>query len=176
MEDGKKISGLSAKLSEIVEASGVECVGIDVEDARSGKVLRIYIDSPGGVGHEDCEHSSRAVTEYLDSCEEESPWFSGKYFIEVSSPGIERPLFTREHYARFVGRRAKVATKARKKFEGELAGCDPDGIIMRLDDGSEARIVFSDIKRGNLVYAFEKSEKKGEKKGEAARKKTGKGK
>ncbi|MDR3254369.1 MAG: ribosome maturation factor RimP [Synergistaceae bacterium] len=172
MKESKKTSCLKGKLAEIVAQSGVECVGVDVAGSRSGTILRMYIDSPDGVGHLECERVSRAAAEYFDSCEDDNPWFSGKYFLEVSSPGIERQLFTPEQYVRFIGRNARLVTTDRKKIEGELAGCEDDIITIKMDDGSEERIAFENIKRGNLAFAIEK----GERKGAGARRKGGKAK
>jgi ribosome maturation factor RimP len=159
----EKLSALRTELAKIVEFCGVECVWIDISNARSGKIVRIYIDSRGGVGHAECEAVSRAVGEHIDTMEAEGrSWFSDSYSIEVSSPGIERPLFTEEHYRRFIGRRALVVMRDRKKLEGELLSCGEDGVIaMLLPDGSAVNLAFSDIKKGNLVYVFEKGEKKG---------------
>jgi ribosome maturation factor RimP len=159
----EKLSALRTELAKIVESSGVECVWIDVSDARSGKAVRIYIDSRDGVGHAECEAVSRAVGERLDAMDEEGrSWFSGAYSVEVSSPGIERPLFTEEHYRRFCGKKALVVTRDRKKFEGELLSSGEEGVVaMLLPDGSSVSLAFSDIRRGNLVYVLEKGEKKG---------------
>jgi ribosome maturation factor RimP len=162
MQDGdaEKSGGLRGELVRITESCGVECVGIDLSDARA-KAVRIYIDSPEGVGHPECERVSRAVSDYLDSCEGDGrPWFSGKYFVEVSSPGIERPLFTEDHYRRFAGCRVSVTTRSRQKIEGEIVSCDSGFVTLCALDGSMARLAFHDIKKGNLVYVLKKGEKK----------------
>jgi ribosome maturation factor RimP len=152
---------LNEALGKIIESCGLECAWIEVSDARSAKVLRIYIDSNGGVSHPDCEMVSRRVGEYLDSCEKEGrAWFAGKYFVEVSSPGIERPLFTPENYKRFIGSRARVVTKNRKKHEGSLDSYKEGVVTIKTDDGSVICIALSDIKTANLVYEPQKGEKK----------------
>ena len=66
-------------LRNIVESRGFECVGVELCDGRSASVVRVYIDSAGGIGHEDCEAVSREITGYLDACEEKGePCFAGK--------------------------------------------------------------------------------------------------
>lgn len=154
---------LKTILHDMVESQQCECVGIDIFDARSGKVVRIYIDTPEGVEHAHCERVSRAVIEYLDGCEESgSPWFPEKYFVEVSSPGLERPLFTIAHYQRFAGERVMIHAKGKKKMEGALVSCDDQGEIALLtDDNDTIRFTFDDIKKANLVYVLEKGVKKG---------------
>ena len=153
-------------LSDIVESTGCECVLVDIVRIRSGWSVKLYIDAPEGVGHPECERVSRAVSEYLDACEENGePWFEEKYLLEVSSPGIERPLCKKEHYMRFLGSPALIRTKARKKFSGRLLACDSDGnISLSLEDGSILAINVADVSSANLVYEPEKSEKKNNKK------------
>ena len=138
----------------------------DIVRIRSGWSVKLYIDAPEGVGHPECERVSRAVAEYLDACEEKGePWFEEKYLLEVSSPGIERPLSKKEHYVRFVGSPVLIRTKARKKLSGRLLACDDDGSIsLSLEDGSVHALNITDISAANLVYEPEKGEKKSDKK------------
>jgi ribosome maturation factor RimP len=150
-------------LAKMIEEAGFECVGVDLSTSGSGSVLRVYIDTPDGVRHEDCERVSRLVADYLDTCDEEGrAWFAEHYFVEVSSPGIERPLFTIGHYHRFVGRLACVSLKNRRKITGVIASVDDEkGVELVSKDGRTAETVpFGDIKRGNLVFVLEKGEKK----------------
>lgn len=148
-------------MRRIVESAGFECVGMEVSDARPAPVLRIYIDSTDGVGHEDCEAVSREVIGYLDACEERGePCFAGKYFLEVSSPGVERPLFTVEHYVRFVGRYVSIRTRTRKNVIGRLASCETNGDILVETENGPVALNLSGILRANLLYVEEKGEKK----------------
>ncbi len=165
-------TGRAGKLKEIlrsvVEGLGYESVGIELSTGRSGQTLRMYIDAPQGVGHEECRAASQAVIQFLDRCEEEgAPWFAGKYFLEVSSPGIERPLFTPEHYRRFVGNFAAIALRGGKKTRGVIEGWDEAGeaVLLRREDGSQVAIPFGGIRRGNLLYVPQENGKKGRKDG-----------
>jgi ribosome maturation factor RimP len=162
MSDRDNSKNLKETLRKIVESSGLECYWIEVSASRpaQAKSLRIYIDKDGGAGHADCETVSRLVNDYLD-LPGGRPWFEGKYFVEVSSPGIERGLFTQEHYRKSLGERTLVSTKNRKKYEGTLISCDSDGVTIEADDGTRQAVAFLDIKRGNLVYVSKKGEKKG---------------
>lgn len=153
---------LKGHFREIVESLGYEYVGTELERARSGVVVRIYIDLPGGIGHAECEAVSRDVAAFLDASEEAgTPFFPGAYYIEVSSPGLERPLFTPDHYRRFAGKCVEVRTAERKRITGVIASCDEDGrVTLTLGDGSSQLIAFESIERAHLVFVLEKGEKK----------------
>ncbi|MDR0616321.1 MAG: ribosome maturation factor RimP [Synergistaceae bacterium] len=160
----RDLKKLKETLRGIVESGGLECHWIDVFASRpaSAKILRVYIDKEGGVGHADCEMASMLVNDYLDSLEAEGrPWLDGKYFVEVSSPGIERQLFTLEHYRRSIGGRVLFFTKNRKKYEGTLISCDGGDVTLETGEGATHAVPFSDIKKGNMVYVPQKGEKKG---------------
>ncbi|MDR1019400.1 MAG: ribosome maturation factor RimP [Synergistaceae bacterium] len=164
MSDCANVKRLKEAIREITESSGIACYWVDVLEPRAPLplLLRVYIDKPGGVGYAECEAVSRLVNEYLDANEERlSPLLDGEYFVEVSSPGIERPLFTPEHYMGAHGKRALVFTKGRKKYEGTLLAPDADSVTVVSDDGTKRVIAMSDIKKGNLVYESQKGEKKG---------------
>ncbi|MDR1516275.1 MAG: ribosome maturation factor RimP [Synergistaceae bacterium] len=164
MNDRENSKKLKETLREMTESCGLVCYWIDFSESRphAAKVLRVYIDKAGGVGHAECEVLSRRINEYLDSREAgEYPWLEKEYYVEVSSPGIERPLFTLEHYGAALGRRALVFTKNSKKYEGTLVACDSGSVTVEADDGARQAIPFSDVKKGNLVFLCPKGEKKG---------------
>jgi ribosome maturation factor RimP len=118
-----------------VEVLLVEVVG--------GHILRVFIDHPEGVTLERCEQ----VTRDLEGLRE-------RYALEVSSPGIERPLSKPDHYRRFLGRRARVRTRGEhdghRSFTGELVGASDDEVTIAADTGVIA-IPYADIHRSNLV-------------------------
>jgi ribosome maturation factor RimP len=158
-----RIGKLKEALRGMIVCMGYECVGVDASASASADLLRIYIDSTAGVGHSDCVAVSRTVTEYLDKCDEEgNAWFKGKYLVEVSSPGLERPLFTPEHYARFVGKLASVRLVNGRKLKGVIASCDEEGNVSLETAGTGGamgelvRMRFDEIRRGNLLYIEEK--------------------
>lgn len=99
---------LTAQLTPLIEDLGYECVGVEYVSNPKQRLVRIYIDQPegieGGIDVDDCATVSREVSAWLDV---EDP-ISGEYSLEVSSPGVERPLFRPAHYARFLGERAEV--------------------------------------------------------------------
>src|SRR5919197_1672242 len=131
-------SDIEARLSEAepeVEVLLAEVVG--------GKLVRLFIDHPDGVSLDLCERVTKQLPEVRE-----------KYALEVSSPGVERPLTKPEHFRRFVGRRAKVRTRGdhdgRRSFTGELLGASDDAVTVAADTGVVS-IAYADIHRSNLL-------------------------
>ena len=148
-----KSANLKKNIFAIVDEAGYECVGVDIITNPGRVTLRIFIDSPEGIVHKDCEQVSRSVSEYIDRTESEgTKLFNGKYFIEVSSPGIERPLYTEEHYARFVGSKVSLRARGRGKLSGVILSCEKGVITLRAEDGTEMELKFEDITKGNIVF------------------------
>ncbi len=143
-----------AKLRELIEpivaGLGYETVGIELLPQGGHELLRIYIDREGGVTIDDCEQVSHQVSGMLDV---EDP-IRGEYTLEVSSPGVDRPLFRREDFARFVGRRAKLRLHAprdgRSRYTALLRGLDGDEVLFEVD-GEALRVAFDEIDQARLV-------------------------
>jgi ribosome maturation factor RimP len=118
-------------------------VEVLLAEVVGGKLVRLFIDHPGGVSLELCER----VTGHLASVRE-------KYALEVSSPGIERPLSKPEHFRRYVGHRARVRTRGdhdgRRTFSGELLGATDDEVTVAAEEGVVS-IAYADIHRSNLL-------------------------
>jgi ribosome maturation factor RimP len=133
-----------------VQALGYELLGIEHLAQGRHSVLRLYIDSPDGIGVEDCERVSHQVSGVL---EVEDP-IKGQYTLEVSSPGLDRPLFKPAHYERFVGEVISVRLARplgdRRRFKGRLLGLR-DGMVMIEQDGVETALPLEDIDKANLV-------------------------
>jgi ribosome maturation factor RimP len=141
--------------------------GLDVFDVQfrreaSGMVLRVQIDRPGSAGSaedsvsvEDCARVSRDLSAVLD-VEDLVP---GQYTLEVSSPGLDRPLRRADDYRRFAGRRAKLvmreAVDGQKFFKGRLGGIDGDAeVLIDAEDGRRHRVPIGLITRANLEVEF----------------------
>ena len=140
-------------LRDVVEADGVELVHVEYQPERSPSVLRIYIDKSGGVDLKDCERVSKQVSALLD----EEDMIPQRYVMEVSSPGIERPLFKETDYRRFVGKEISLVTtekiENRRKFTGSIQSFS-DGILELDFDGRTFQIPFGSIRKANLVHRF----------------------
>lgn len=142
---------------EIVEpiASDIGYFVYDVEYIREGPhwFLRIYVDHDEGVSLDDCEKISRTVSEKLDS----TNIIPNNYFLEVSSPGIERVLRQDWHYDKAIGLNIHVklfkAVEGAKKIEGELASHTDEEIIIRTPQ-NDIKILIQNISKANVVYDF----------------------
>lgn len=133
-----------------VERLGYELTDLEVNLSGGGGVLRLFIDQAGGVGLEDCEKVSRAVSVLLDV---EDP-IPGRYDLEVSSPGLDRKLTKIEHFQRFTGETVKVQTRfpieGRRRFRGRLVATDDTNIVLEVD-GAEHRLPLATIDSARLV-------------------------
>ena len=141
------------RIEEIVEtgasALGYELVAVEYLPQRKNSLLRVYIDSPNGITLDDCEKVSRQISALLDV---EDP-IKGHYMLEVSSPGVERPLVKPEHFEKFCGERVKVTTYGmhlgRKRFTGQLTHVTELGIVVEVD-GEAYDLPFDDINTAKL--------------------------
>lgn len=141
---------ISDLLRPTVQTLGLELWGIEHLMRGRSSLLRIYIDSDQGITIEDCERVSRQVSGILDV---EDP-LPGEYTLEVSSPGLDRPLFSSEQYQRFVGEvvnlRLRAPIDGRRKFKGVLEKAEADQITLTVD-GALVNIAFAQIEKANIV-------------------------
>ncbi len=122
-------------LGPLVSDLGYELWELEYVRRAGGAVLRLYIDSPGGISLDDCERVSHAVSERLDSADP----IPGQYTLEVSSPGLDRVLRTFAHFARFAGERIRVEmtrpVDGRKRFQGQLIEANDREITLDVEGG-----------------------------------------
>jgi len=141
---------IEALIEPALTAMGYELVGVEYAPLGHGGTLRVYIDKPGGVTLDDCERVSHQVSGVLDV---EDPIHS-RYDLEVSSPGVERPLFRAGHYARFAGSRVRIRTFApiegQRNFSGVLRGVIGDEVLLE-EEGRTVRIALSNIAKAHLA-------------------------
>ena len=144
---------LTALVAPVVEAMGCQLWGLEYFTHGRSSTLRLYIDREEGVGLAECEKVSRQVSSVLDV---EDP-ISGEYTLEVSSPGMDRPLYTLEQYARYVGEQVAIklrsAFEGRRKFNGQLNGVEGDEIIVVVED-HEYVLPIELIEKANVVPRF----------------------
>ncbi len=148
-----KQSGLSVLIEPIVIGMGYEMLGVEYIPQGKHSVLRVYIDKPEGISVDDCGDVSRQISAMLDV---EDP-IKGEYNLEVSSPGLDRPLFTLTHFAQFTGRSATVRLKmpinGQRKFVGLIESVAND--VLNLEsNGESVAIPFDLIDKANLVPEF----------------------
>ncbi|MBF0784588.1 ribosome maturation factor RimP [Muribacter muris] len=144
---------LQTLVQDSIDAMGFELVGIECQRAGRFMTVRLYIDKEGGVTIEDCSDVSRQVSAIFDV---EDP-IADKYNLEVSSPGLDRPLFTLAHYQRFIGREVVIHLRLpmfdRRKWQGELVGVEGEFISLNVE-GNVQTFAFSNIQKANLIPVF----------------------
>jgi ribosome maturation factor RimP len=149
-----KLEQLQALLAPVVEALGYECWGLEYMSQGRHSLLRIYIDHADGVLVEDCEKVSRQVSGVLDV---EDP-ISNEYTLEVSSPGMDRPLFTLEQFAKHAGELVKIKLRSpyegRRNFQGSLRGVEEQDVVVLVDD-HEYLLPIDLIDKANIIPRFD---------------------
>lgn len=143
-------SKITTLLEPVIESMGYECVGV-VWMPQSGRgVLRIYIDKEGGVTIDDCTLVSRQVSSVLDV----EDAIAGEYNLEVSSPGIERPLFKFDDYQKFMGKKIKLRLKkpidARRNWQGQITAANDNEITLAVGE-DEIILPFDAIDKAHLL-------------------------
>lgn len=141
---------LVALVRPVVEDLGYQLWELEYSPGRGSGLLRLYIDAPAGIAIDDCEQVSRAVSAVLD-VEDPVP---GQYTLEVSSPGLERPLRTPEHFAPYAGERVFVEmaqpVEGRRRFEGVLAEAGAAAIEVEVD-GRRYALPIDGIRKAHLA-------------------------
>ena len=137
-------------LEPTVRGLGYELLGIERHRSRRAQLLRLYIDQGTGISVDDCERVSRQVSDLLDVEQE----IGSEYTLEVSSPGIERPLFTLVQHRRFVGEQIAVKLRhlleGRRQLQGQLVAVTDEGIVVTVDDEA-FEVPFGLIERSKLA-------------------------
>ncbi|MBR9828968.1 MAG: ribosome maturation factor RimP [Oceanospirillales bacterium] len=148
-----KLKALQELIEPAVVALGLDLWGLDFHSAGRQSTLRIYIDGPEGVSVDDCARVSHQVSGILDV---EDP-IQEQYMLEVSSPGMDRPLFTLEHFKAYAGHtvqlRLRVPFEGRRKFKGLLNGVEGDEVLLVVDD-EEYLLPVDYIDRANVIPQF----------------------
>ena len=148
-------------LAPAIQALGLELLGVEYSAGSSSALLRLYIDAADHpVNLDDCEAVSREVSALLDVHDP----IDAQYTLEVSSPGIERPLFRPEHFARFAGELARVSVDlpvdGRRRFHGRILRVEGDEIVLE-QDGNEVRLPHANISKARLAPVYEPPAKPG---------------
>ena len=138
---------------------GLELVDVELKRAQGGQLVRLFIDQPGGgIGLDALQTVSEEVSAILDA---EDP-IDGNYTLEVSSPGLDRPLHGEADYRRFVGKLAKLSSyepvDGRRHWTGRIVACD-DGIVTLelVGEKASARVPLSKVSHGRLEVEFPKN-------------------
>jgi ribosome maturation factor RimP len=160
--------GIIERVNQLVEPIcadlGVELFDVD----HAGGILRVTVEREGGVDIGTISLITRELSRALDH---DDP-IPGRYTLEVSSPGLERPLRRQSHFVRSVGQRIKVKTKPQvegdRRLEGTLAAAGDDGIQLVADDGTTRSLAYDDIERANTIFEWGPAPKPGKKPGKGS--------
>jgi len=157
------VDSLNDMLQPVIETMGYEFVGIEYISHEKGTILRIYVDHENGITVDGCAEVSHQVSAILDV---EDP-ISGEYTLEVSSPGLDRPLFTKAHYQQFIEHEIKLTLNHpipgnnQKRYRGVINSVDEKSgttiISLTVDTGKESKqeeIPLELIKKANLTVKF----------------------
>jgi len=152
------IKKIKPQIEQVLLEQKLELFDITLRSERSGKTLRITIDSEKGAGIDDCTTASHAISALLDSDESVIPF--DRYNLEVSTPGLERPLRGEKDFVRFTGKRCKIVTKdkdesGRKNYTGEITDVSDTAVTLYVEKESASfNILLSNISKANLVVEF----------------------
>jgi ribosome maturation factor RimP len=151
------VEQVTALAVPLLDSLGIELVDIEYRKEGQGMILRLFIDKPGGVMLDDCADVSRELSEILDV----EDLVHTHYNLEVSSPGLNRPLKKEADFQRYIGRTVKIRTfemfpddagNKRKTFLGELLSFSGGSVTMRLAEGQSASIPLDRIAKANLEF------------------------
>jgi ribosome maturation factor RimP len=145
---------LSALLAPLVTETGADLENVDVSKAGKRSVVRVVVDRDGGVSMDDVADVSRVVSDALDALDEAEPGVLGtSYVLEVTSPGVERPLTAARHWRRNVGRLVTVVLREGPQVTGRVLSADEDVVVLEVD-GDERTLRLDAIARGSVQVEF----------------------
>lgn len=136
--------------TEGAKENGVEYLHAEIVGSKRNMTVRIYIDKPEGVTIEDCSNVSRSIEAVIDA----EDFIPSSYVLEVSSPGLDRPLFRIDDFEKYAGKKAKVKTSSpisgQSNFNGRIIGVEGDEITFEDTANGEVRIPFAAVAKANL--------------------------
>ena len=146
---------LEARIVTLAEQTaavmGMEIVLIEIKGGGNRSIVRVFIDQPEGISLNDCERFSRRFSVLLDV----EDWIPFRYVLEVSSPGLDRPLTKETDFQRFAGKNARIRTRlpieGQRSFKGKILRAGEGRVVMELDQGKQAEISTAEIEKANLV-------------------------
>jgi ribosome maturation factor RimP len=151
MENRDKVIALA---EPVLAEQGLELVDVEVRREGRGQMLRLFVDRQGGVDLESLSSLSRELSVLFDV---EEP-VVGSYTLEVSSPGINRPLRKPDHFVRYLGKkvwlRSCVSLNGQRNFSGTLATVTAAGVTLRAEGGAETYIEFSNVEKAHYEHAY----------------------
>jgi ribosome maturation factor RimP len=146
---------LEARITELAEqvaaSMGMEVVLVEIKSSGNQTILRTYIDRPAGISLDDCERFSKRFSVLLDV----EDWIPSRYILEVSSPGVNRPLIKEADFRRFYGKKARVRTRSpiegQRNFKGQIVGVTETRLALDVAPGKQVEIALLDIEKASLI-------------------------
>lgn len=149
MLNSKEQSLLDA-LEPVAASNGVEIVTVEIVGSKKNPTVRVYIDLEGGVSFDELSAAQVWINEVIDKMDP----FPGAFMLEVSSPGIDRPLRTADHFACYVGSTANVkmaqGVDGRTSFTGEIVSANEEAVVLKLEDEQEITLPLANMKKAHL--------------------------
>ncbi|MCO6511619.1 MAG: ribosome maturation factor RimP [Aridibacter famidurans] len=151
--------------SEVAVNNGLELVHVEFSGFGKKAAVRIFIDKEGGITHDDCSLVSQELEKRLDAADP----IAGRYILEVSSPGIERGLYSEKDYRRFAGEMAKIKThtplNGQRNFRGRIESVENGDVVFEDKTSGSVKIPLSAIAKANLEFDIERELKESKKRG-----------
>jgi ribosome maturation factor RimP len=155
MESGSVADRINEIAQQAAIDHGLELVHVEIAGPEGHPILRVFIDKPGGVTHDNCSEMSTQIGTVLDV----EDFIHSAYTLEVSSPGLERGLYKLSDYERFAGSNAKLKTRrpvnAQRNFRGRIAGIDNGNVIFEDRTSGQVTLPFDSIVKANLEVDVE---------------------
>jgi ribosome maturation factor RimP len=143
-----RITGLA---DQVAASMGMEVVLIEIKGSGNQTIVRAFVDQPSGITLDDCERFSKRFSVSLDV----EDWIPSKYILEVSSPGVNRPLVKEVDFRRFCGKDAKVRTRipveGQRNFKGQIVGVTEGRLALEVAPGKQIEIALMDIEKASLI-------------------------
>jgi ribosome maturation factor RimP len=143
---------LAEELTTPIGQLGLDLEAVDLSSAGRRRILRVAVDKDGGVTMDDIADATREVSRVLD---ESDVMGEQPYTLEVSSPGVDRPLTLPRHWRRNTGRLVKVTFADRDPVTGRITACDDDAAVLDVD-GAERRVAYAEVKKAKVQIEFKK--------------------
>ena len=158
------VDTIAQALAPALSDLGLDLYDVDVSGSGRARILRVMVDREGGVDLEAIADATQAVSPLLDAPPLDAV-IAGPYALEVSSPGLERPLRTPAHFVRAVGETISVKSRsgddhAARRVRGVVTAADDSGFDLTLDDGGTERIAYGDVTQARTVFEWGKEPKR----------------
>jgi ribosome maturation factor RimP len=141
---------ITALAEQVAASMGMEVVLVEIKGGGNRSIVRTFIDQPGGISLSDCERFSKRLAVLLDV----EDWIPFSYVLEVSSPGLDRPLVKEADFVRFAGKSVKLRTRipveGQKNFKGRILGVNDGRLELEMTAGKQVEIAVKDIEKANL--------------------------